>query len=726
MNDFKTKILSIVFLLTLVGVAAAAKITDDSLKLCIPNTADTCAIVFDMNDGASNVKLQAASGELKVADGVLTDTKITASDIDLGTATDTSRLTVSKGTSAVLGALTRKAGAIFYDTDQAGVVLDNGADLVPVGTGAGGSGSGVNLVENPDFEINVNSWAASAGVVTKETTIVGNGAASLKWTPTGTGENLLPTEVVVPKILNNRACLATFQYRYTGGADGDITAKVVDGATDLTTAASLTNLTGTNEWNSVQIGFTCPEGGSPRVKIETATASPQPLFIDDVWTGTDYRIGSDTAFKGERIYDITSFLNLSTGGTVDLADAQPYKDPDGNWRMRLNIVIGGAGANTIHDLTIDGVKWKTALQAGSASGDAAGGFSQTAGSGVDPASYVIRYSASQTGVRASGDFALFEKPTWADDIQLSQTVTLETQGWFVKANIGGTNAGLGTAGVTVPDAVSNNSLDLINGGTATAGIACENLESNVGDLDCGATSENIGVVFNAPYSGYYKACATFAFSNNDNNTFFTLDYTELDSDTVISSGGPVTAARGPNGAQQITAPISICGYYNFTAGKKTIRLLRTQSSTSTGSTILGDRVTTVSGRNITIVVYPLTQNFPQAVALVGDEFYIADLGGALTGGVWVHKLDGWVTLNFDGNITHSAGSGPASASGIIPAGYRPVSNTKNAYSFDATAVYSVEVDENGLVRFRYYDWAGSAVNKTGTDKPNSISYKAVN
>ena len=60
---------------------------------------------------------------------------VTNKDIDGGTASNTSRHTVPKGTATALAALTRKEGTTVYDTDAKGLYIDNGTDLVAVGSG---------------------------------------------------------------------------------------------------------------------------------------------------------------------------------------------------------------------------------------------------------------------------------------------------------------------------------------------------------------------------------------------------------------------------------------------------------------------------------------------------------------------------------------------------------------------------------------------------------------
>lgn len=189
-----------VLLCTLVTVGAfGAKVQDKITRFGESGTADPVKLIFDTGDGASNVELQVNSGQARFNNGVLTSTAITGgsisnTNIDLGTASNTQRITLSKSTTALLQALTRKEGNMFYDTDQKSVVFDDGTDLRPVGSG---SGQGeINYVANPNFEINNNGYTTyddgaaapvdgSGGTVdfltiTSETTTPLRGKKSLK------------------------------------------------------------------------------------------------------------------------------------------------------------------------------------------------------------------------------------------------------------------------------------------------------------------------------------------------------------------------------------------------------------------------------------------------------------------------------------------------------------------------------------------------------------------
>lgn len=68
---------------------------------------------------------------------VETDTAqvITAKDVDGGTASNTSRITLPKAATATLNALTRKQGTVVYDTDTNMVKYDDGTTLTALAAG---------------------------------------------------------------------------------------------------------------------------------------------------------------------------------------------------------------------------------------------------------------------------------------------------------------------------------------------------------------------------------------------------------------------------------------------------------------------------------------------------------------------------------------------------------------------------------------------------------------
>lgn len=95
-------------------------VTSGAFDLTLTQTANT------------NVTLP-TTGTLATLAGV---EQLTNKDIATGTASNTSRVTVGSGTSAALGALTRKAGTILFDTDTNLFNGDDGSTLTPFASGA--------------------------------------------------------------------------------------------------------------------------------------------------------------------------------------------------------------------------------------------------------------------------------------------------------------------------------------------------------------------------------------------------------------------------------------------------------------------------------------------------------------------------------------------------------------------------------------------------------------
>lgn len=92
--------------------------------------------------------------------GYLTPTGVESvqnKDIDGGTASNTSRVTVPKAARATLDALTRKEGTVVYDTTSDKLLVDNGTQLTELGSGSGE----LNLIENPSDAVN---WSETGTV----------------------------------------------------------------------------------------------------------------------------------------------------------------------------------------------------------------------------------------------------------------------------------------------------------------------------------------------------------------------------------------------------------------------------------------------------------------------------------------------------------------------------------------------------------------------------------
>lgn len=128
-------------------------------------------ILSGASSGASTLKAPAAASTyvhtLPAATTTLVGTDfaqvITAKDIDGGTASNTSRITVPKAATATLTALTRKQGTIVYDTTLNQIFSDDGSNLNPIGSGAGEK----NYISTGSN--NAAGWTASGAGITVAT-----------------------------------------------------------------------------------------------------------------------------------------------------------------------------------------------------------------------------------------------------------------------------------------------------------------------------------------------------------------------------------------------------------------------------------------------------------------------------------------------------------------------------------------------------------------------------
>jgi hypothetical protein len=225
------------------------------------NVKDGNLLIQDNADPTKQARLETSgvtAGQTRVMtvpdfDGTITTIAgtqvLTNKDIDGGTATNTSRMTIPKDTLANLQALTRKEGTIVYATDTDKFYSDNGSTLTPVGSG-GGSGAKSYATEDDSTADNLlgPSWSTAddgsyppvdgaGGTVTatftRTTSSPLQGAGSMLFTPGGQYDSAVFT---FPNGID-RADLARmmkieFDYEFDAGSytsytDGDIKLAVV-------------------------------------------------------------------------------------------------------------------------------------------------------------------------------------------------------------------------------------------------------------------------------------------------------------------------------------------------------------------------------------------------------------------------------------------------------------------------------------------------------------------
>lgn len=144
----------------LAGVTLSLNDSDSAFNLTLTSTSTLTAgrsLTLDTEDGDRVLRLagdlvKAGSDSLTLTTTGATDVtlpttgtlstlagseQLTNKDIDGGTASNSSRITLPKAATATLSALTRKQGTLVYDTTVNQVFADDGTNLNPVGSGAG-------------------------------------------------------------------------------------------------------------------------------------------------------------------------------------------------------------------------------------------------------------------------------------------------------------------------------------------------------------------------------------------------------------------------------------------------------------------------------------------------------------------------------------------------------------------------------------------------------------
>jgi hypothetical protein len=589
----------------------------------------------------------------------ISDTQtLTNKDIDGGTASNTSRLTIPKASKSTLDGLTRKEATLVYASDEKKAYIDDGSNLVKVGSGAGGS-SGINILSeyNPNAEDGTTGWTASGtGTFTTTTTAanVGNGAASFSF-DADQYDSVHTDDIAIPAGLYGQNCLLDFYYK---GFDANIAAAVSDGTNIITSQI----LTPSANYTRVQLNFICPSSGTLSFGL-TASDNAAIGYWDEVHLGSASNISqvSQASFVGSIKYDAASSCDWGrTGGG---------SDSWGNFSADTDCASPTVtGSASDPGSKIPAIKF-TSLPPGEYLFEARGffykfgtqdapvyfrfsdGTNTTPGAGLysgsspDAAMNLtgrIRYATAQSNVTINiqgstvntsntvsignnnATFLGLEIDVYRFPLSSETAINYAPQNWRVDANISGANPSLGTSAVSSYTGIENGSLTLTNNsGTnvLTAQIPCSSTNSPSGTT-CSSGNESIGVSFNVPRAGDVMACASFGW------------YGEVSSGSVLPT---FQIVETPNNAQTIsqegksripasvstaghTSPIRVCGPLSFqSAGQKTLRLMyeQTVSGSVTSSLIIADADASSGQRDVHWEVYPIGQNF-NAPNLVGS------------------------------------------------------------------------------------------------------------
>jgi len=639
---------------------------------------------------------------------------------------------------------------LFNATTNKWQFTNDGVNVVDFGSGSG-AGSGINLLDNPGCEFGSSTpddWTASGGSLTRTTTAanVGFGEAACSFDASSSGQSIRPSDVLVPELLEGNACVAEIYYKADTITNGDYIFYVeLDDGTDLTSSVSLNATNGS--WVRSFVAFTCPTGDSIRFKIESAVANPGAILVDQAHLGSNKNdllaqnpvevvtkakvvaanncswenpdstalaaFASDTDCTGIVVDSSSPIVSINTADS-NLPDLVYTSLPSGNYRVEVNFT-SRINNNSCQYALYDGTSYSGRAN------------TKTATSGTGMPSTIVGYFSHSGGAKTfsihgaeTGDNCFLEVSdnfgtTGADQLTWTVTrypststssVTLETQGAVLRAyhenncdwtNTTSTSYADGTADASCTFTVLQNS--------GFTGVISEHN---------GTPGTNFsGIRFVAPYNGNFWVCAQSALLGQTSGEYYSLRlYDQLNGTSLNET---VWRPSGSSGTSNLTS----CGVLTVTSPSAT-QILRLQGRGTAGFFNIGQNNTTNSSRaNIEWTVVPLSQNFPQAVALtdvsiseLSDEVYdisqtvtvVAtgesageDMTARLT------KVGRYVNAVFsnDSNIT-LAGTTLAFPL-LIPANYRPtqknVSCITQYYDGSVYAAINANIQTNGAVEF---------------------------
>ncbi len=514
-----------------------------------------------------------------------------------------------------------------------------------------------NILANPGFENRSADWDASGSstLFISSTEAFGNLAAN--WDPSATGEFLTSTAALVPDGLEAEGlCLAKALYRWTGGVVGEIEFQVFDGTSIIATIPFQPSTI----WRQIIALYPCTTGGSVSMRL-ASTADAATIEFDSTYLGINYlstEIGASgvvaagffehaasckwenagttvDAFPVDVGSDCVVMTSVSEEGgvSIDLTNTQlPEINlinlSPGNYVVTATFMaLGSAGASRPTFALNDGTD--TRGHAAIRPADAGEGsvvtmvanFKYTTTQATKTFALFSSTTAGSAQIDLSGgagdtsrlNFQVIRYP-----LETQSAITLSTQGWNVNANIGGAIVDLGAGDQATYTGMTNGGLTLTtNAGSQPVFQACATTEEGVASTCSG--DESVGFATSIPYAGLYSVCMTFNHNKADGGiiaTVFQIVETGNANQTILKEGmGRPTSGEGATSVD-ITAPVYVCGEFNFdSAGKKTIRLFYEQEGDGTidTSALILDEDPNRGQQDLHIFMYPLSQGFPMSI-----------------------------------------------------------------------------------------------------------------
>lgn len=281
-----------------------------------------------------------------------------------------------------------------------------------------------NLYSNGGAESRLKGWSETGGgTLAIEKTTKRSGKAAIKFTSSAASDYLNFPAVVVKKGTNN--CEAIFYYKTTSAVwDAEVYIN--------SNRVAVLDLPSNTEFTKASVTFVCTDfTNNTQVKLTNGAAS-DIVYVDDAEIGENKNVGSVNL--QDKRYNISSYVTASPSfSTLDYAYAWPYKDRDGNWRLKFQIAGTLSSTVTTVSITISGAT----LSAPAATGYDSIGIWKVGG-GADAGTllisggnvYGVVSTATVGGSGFFGDTPLTGKPTWATDYAAEQVVRAENANTF--------------------------------------------------------------------------------------------------------------------------------------------------------------------------------------------------------------------------------------------------------------------------------------------------------
>lgn len=353
---------------------------------------------------------------------------ITAKDIDGGTASNTSRLTIPKAAKATLDGLTRKQATLVYASDTDKAYFDNGSALIEVGSGSGGWTGKVNYEADGDMDrlLDVTSFTVTGGTraLTSTAGEFGRGVQGLKWTPGASAQTLTKSNFTLP-----------VGYRKYGRISFNGTIKCASNVTlilrDVTNSVDIINQTITTPTEFTKFEYTGTHASTTATLYwQILSTSTNVIYIDDVYVGPDLSINTTNLTNMTDWVQFTpTFTNFTLGNGI--LDAFKRRVGD-SMQISLAITWGsttsitGALEITVPDgLLIDENKADLQSSVGHA------WFRDASNSANDRAGYVLFVNTSKVriGTPPGSTVGPTQPFTWTTSDDLKSMYTLPIQGW---------------------------------------------------------------------------------------------------------------------------------------------------------------------------------------------------------------------------------------------------------------------------------------------------------